>query len=256
MKISVIISAYKAEKYLADAITSVTRQTKRRKMEIDLIVVSDGCIKSWEIAKQYNANGTNILLKENSGVYRAFNTALELVDDDADYITFNGADDVWHPDRLSEVVSQARGRVGLTAFSSYYKTINEEGKVTGSVGKHCPTGHFTYSKQVFDILGGFRDWRCGADTEFFLRARELGTVLFVSPRHLFYYRRHGEQLTQHPDTGKRSKLRKDAQEHVRKMKKQPEEWMFGHAARITAAISEWDGIISETRLDKIKQLPC
>ena len=254
MKISVLISAYKAEKYLAEAIASVIRQTRRRKLEIDLIVVSDGCVESWEIAKKYNASGTNILLKENSGVYRAFNTALELVEDDTDYITFNGADDVWHPDRLSEVVSQSRGRVGLTAFSSYYKTINEDGKVTGSVGKHCPTGHFTYCKKVFDVLGGFKDWRCGADTEFFLRARELGTVLFVSPRHLFYYRRHSEQLTQHPKTGKFSVARKDAQEYVRRMRKQPEGWMFGHAPRVTGAISEWSGLISETRIDKIKHL--
>jgi len=254
MKISVLISAYKAERYLADAITSVTRQTRRRKMTIDLIVVSDGCQGSWEIAKEYNGGGTNILLTENSGVYRAFNTALELIDDDSDLITFNGADDVWHPDRLSEVVSQSRGRVGLTAFSSYYKKINEEGKVTASVGRHCPTGHFTYCKKVFDILGGFKDWRCGADTEFFLRAKELGTVLFVSPRHLFYYRQHSEQLTKHHKTGKRSKARQDAQEYVRRMKKQPEGWMFGHVPRVTAQIKEWDGLISKARMDKIKTL--
>jgi len=94
--ISVIIPAYNAERYLAEAIDSVLRQTLPPKQ---VIVVDDGSTDGTaEVAKRYGAAITFVMQKQ-SGVAPARNHGLRLADQPL--IAFLDADDRYLPDKLA-----------------------------------------------------------------------------------------------------------------------------------------------------------
>lgn len=106
--VSVVIPAYNAEKYLADAIHSVRVQAwSSLGLEPEIIVVDDGSTdRTSDVAKSFSgvrclrqANG-GIAAARNAGVKHARGTLLAFVD----------ADDLWTADKLSLQVGELRGR--------------------------------------------------------------------------------------------------------------------------------------------------
>ena len=98
MKISVIIPAYNAAKYIKRCIVSLLEQTYKN---IEIIVVNDGSDdNTLEMAKQYNII---VLDKENGGVSSARNSGLNKAT--GDYICFVDADDYVEKNYIESVVN-------------------------------------------------------------------------------------------------------------------------------------------------------
>lgn len=95
--VSIIMPAYNAEKYIADAIKSVLAQTYTN---FELIIVNDGSKdKTLEIIKSFKDERIKIIdLKENKGVSNARNLALD--EARGKWIAFSTADDLWKLHRL------------------------------------------------------------------------------------------------------------------------------------------------------------
>jgi glycosyltransferase involved in cell wall biosynthesis len=126
-KISVIIPAYKVEKYIADTIQSVLNQTHQN---FEIIIVDDGSPdRSFEICQQYTDSRVKIIRQENQGVGVARNTGISCAQ--GEYIAFLDGDDIWLPEKLEKHVAhlEQSPRVGLSFSCSAF--IDENGKPLG-----------------------------------------------------------------------------------------------------------------------------
>lgn len=93
-KVSVIIPAFNAEKYIADAVMSVKRQSYGN---VEIIVVDDGSRdESARVAE--SLGGVTCIRKPNGGVSSARNLGVQHAS--GEFIAFLDADDVWHSDKL------------------------------------------------------------------------------------------------------------------------------------------------------------
>lgn len=103
--VSIIMPAYNAEKYIADAIKSVLKQTYPH---FELIIVDDASQdRTVEIVRSFNDERIKLICHEtNKGPGGARNTALEAAR--GRWITVLDADDWYLPNRLEVLVKAAR----------------------------------------------------------------------------------------------------------------------------------------------------
>ncbi|MDQ3100397.1 MAG: glycosyltransferase [Bacteroidota bacterium] len=95
-KISVIIPAYNAERWISDSIVSVLDQLLT---DLELIVINDGSTDSTaEIARRIDDPRLRVIDRLNSGVSEARNAGIDLAT--GEYISFLDADDAMVPDNL------------------------------------------------------------------------------------------------------------------------------------------------------------
>lgn len=105
MKISVIIAAYNAEKYLAETLDSIVSQTIE---DYEVIVVNDGSQdRTMDILKEYAKEYPVLKMidKENGGPSSARNAALDAAQ--GEYVFFLDADDLVEPDTLECLYERA-----------------------------------------------------------------------------------------------------------------------------------------------------
>ncbi len=88
--VSIVVPAYNAEKYIAEAIESVISQTYNN---WELIIINDGSTdKTEEIIRDFEDNRITIFYQKNSGVCSARNRGIAFAK--GEYITFLDADDI------------------------------------------------------------------------------------------------------------------------------------------------------------------
>jgi len=95
-KVTVLMPAYNAERYIADAIRSVLEQTFT---DFELLVVDDGSTDSTsQIISSFQDHRVVLISQQNKGVSAALNLGLSLAR--APYVARFDADDICYPDRL------------------------------------------------------------------------------------------------------------------------------------------------------------
>ncbi len=103
-KVSVIIPAYNAEKYIAETLDSVVNQTYS---DFEVIIVDDGSKDGTvSIIKQYQGKypeKIRLIQKENGGPASARNVGIKVAT--GEYIAFIDADDLWLPRKLEKQIS-------------------------------------------------------------------------------------------------------------------------------------------------------
>jgi peptidoglycan/xylan/chitin deacetylase (PgdA/CDA1 family)/GT2 family glycosyltransferase len=126
LPVSVIIPAYNAEGFLAEAIASVRRQ---RSVPREIIVVDDGSTDGTrELAKSL---GVQLHEQKNCGVSVARNTGVKLAT--SPWIAFLDADDVWEPEKLAlqwTALEIAPSSLMCITGSRYF---NERGELPGGL---------------------------------------------------------------------------------------------------------------------------
>lgn len=94
--VSILIPAYNAEPWVADAIGSALRQTWTEK---EIIVVDDGSVdRTRHVAEQFLSKGVQVVSQSNQGASTARNKAYSLCR--GDYIQWLDADDVLASDKI------------------------------------------------------------------------------------------------------------------------------------------------------------
>src|SRR5207248_3948018 len=113
--VSILIPAYNAERWIADAIRSALAQTWSR---TEIIVVDDGSRdRTLSLAREFASKTVSVVTQENQGASAARNKALSLYQ--GDYIQWLDADDLLGPDKIArqmEVVERCQSK--RTLFSS------------------------------------------------------------------------------------------------------------------------------------------
>jgi|tagenome__1003787_1003787.scaffolds.fasta_scaffold20982467_5 glycosyltransferase involved in cell wall biosynthesis len=204
-RVSVIIPAYNAERYLAETLGSVAAQTYD---DWEVVVGDDGSTDATlEIAESFGVRVKVVRAESNAGPATARNRAV--AHSSGELLALLDADDLWEPDYLEHQVSlfdtsQARyGDVGGVACNArvlgpagffertYADYVGAPSDVTLGLLLH---GNFIFvsalaPRSVVDEAGGFSPNIYGAeDFDLWIRILELGYRIVSTRRPLAIYR--------------------------------------------------------------------
>lgn len=183
-KVSVIIPAYNAMKYLPETLESVLTQTFT---DFEAIIVDDGSsdnILEW--FKTISDSRVRLISQYNQDVSAARNTGI--LNSSGEYIAILDADDIWEPTKLAKQVEflDSNQSVGLVDtwttyidenghFLNKISNQNLEGDVRKILKEKCNTfvasGSSPMIRRVcFDRVGLFDiEMKCSEDTDMWIR---------------------------------------------------------------------------------------
>jgi glycosyltransferase involved in cell wall biosynthesis len=210
--ISVIMPVLNGERYIAEAIDSICRQTYS---DYELLVIDDGSSdRTPEIVSGYAARMDLKYLphEKNQGITRSVNDGLRRAS--GKFIAFLDHDDLWLPDFLQTQVTYLSEHPEVGLVHADFQTIDGAGQVIEhSVAKERnrtrPSGlvfrelfmesmicgnSVLVRKECFDRLGLWDESLRWADYHMWLRIARHYRIDYV-PRVLTAYRQHSSQCT-------------------------------------------------------------
>jgi hypothetical protein len=196
---AVVMAAYRAKRWILTTLESIREQETRDGWTYSLRIGVDGCEET-----------SSLLLAEgephwfsptNVGPYVMRNSLIELEPAEA-YAVFD-ADDVMLPGYLASLLSWMRD--GIAGASRH--NIDPGGVVTSDQRIPYHSGVAVFSDEVWQRLGGYREWPIAADHDFVLRAKALDIGVTRIKQVLYHRRIHPGSLTQDPTSGYRTEIR-------------------------------------------------
>jgi glycosyltransferase involved in cell wall biosynthesis len=190
--VSVVVPAYQAEAYLAEALESALGQDLDG---VEVVVVDDGSIdRTAEIAL---AHGVRVLRRPHRGPAAARNAGLAVAR--GEFVTILDADDLWPADRLSRQVDHLRKHPALGIVLGLTEIFLTPGQPrpahwpVGHVGRPIPAvaGTMLARARVFEIVGGFdEELRRCEDIDWLARVKDAGIQAGAIDHVVLRYRIH------------------------------------------------------------------
>lgn len=138
IKVSFIIAAYNAERYIKESIDSCLAQDYNN---IEICITDDGSTdKTWEIISEYSKNFTNIHIyrfEKNLGKVHAYNNSFEK--SSGHYIAIMSADDICPKDRISksiEILKEENVDFVCGALEIFTENKHNTGSLTPTISHH------------------------------------------------------------------------------------------------------------------------
>jgi peptidoglycan/LPS O-acetylase OafA/YrhL/glycosyltransferase involved in cell wall biosynthesis len=181
-KISVVIPAYNASAWVAEAIESVLAQTVPPH---EIIAVDDGSTDGTrEVLAKYG-DRVKVVTQENQGVAAARNHAARV--SSGDWIAYLDADDVWHPRKLELQSAAILQRPDVGLLGTRAGDVQGVGNAVKQTPRLAPLewtqlavkNHFTASsvmvrRELLELAGGFDTELHGPeDYDLWLRVTEM-----------------------------------------------------------------------------------
>lgn len=181
--VSVVIPAYNAERFLAEAIESVLAQEYE---PIEIIVVDDGSTDGTAAVAQGYAHAVTCVRQPNGGIGAARNRGVEAAS--GELLAFLDADDLWAPGRLRRQV-EALGRDPapdiVLGIAEAFVTPGYAGTFVHEVPPPGPgylAGAMLVRRETFGRVGPFAtDLKVGEFIDWYARATDLGLTTTVIP---------------------------------------------------------------------------
>lgn len=214
-RVTVIMPAFNAAKYISESIASVQQQTMH---DWELIVVDDGSTDNTaEIVSKHAVGDCRIRFyhQDNGKQGKARNLALSHAQ--ADWVAFLDADDLWLPDKLSRQleISKLHPEVDLifTGGESFNKDLGEIEEVKLSryglldrdeiyaailKGYSLPVLSVLVKRSWVKKVGGFGEdlpMQNAEDYQLWLKLADAGIKMYGLNERLFSYRIHSQQTT-------------------------------------------------------------
>ena len=125
-KVSIILTSYNHEKYIAAAIESVLKQTFS---DFELLIFDDGSTdNSHEIIKSFTDSRIKLFLnKENTGAVQMLQAGVKI--SSGEFIAIHHSDDIWEPDKLEKQVKFLEKNPEYIACFTQVKFIDEHGEI-------------------------------------------------------------------------------------------------------------------------------
>jgi glycosyltransferase involved in cell wall biosynthesis len=207
--VSILIPAFNAQEFIADALESAVRQTWPRK---EIIVVDDGSgDQTLAIARRYAARRVSVVTQANQGAAAARNRALSICQ--GDYIQWLDADDLLAPAKIAGQMDELeRGASRRTLLSSAWAWfMYRPGKadfvptplwcdlspvewLLRKMGQnlHMQTATWLVSRELTEAAGPWNTQLLGDDDgEYFCRVLLASQGTRFSPQAKVFYRRPG-----------------------------------------------------------------
>ncbi|TGM60693.1 glycosyltransferase family 2 protein [Leptospira vanthielii] len=207
MEVSIIVTAYNYEKYLAECIESCINQVNT-KLRYEVIVVDDGSQdKTDSILENLNSPILRKFRIPNSGIEIASNFGFEKAE--GKYVVRVDADDKLAPNFLSSIEPYLSDSYGFI-YSNYFQ-IDSDGVILNQVGlpdfdenEIIGRGDFlatgtVYQKEILSRVGYYptKEKNTGLENfELILNLLRQGVKGFLVSECLFYYRRHSANLSE------------------------------------------------------------
>ena len=210
--VTVLIPAFNAERYLEEALLSVSKQTWPC---LEIVVVDDGSTDTTPArldAWCYREPRLRVLRQANAGVSAALNAGIAIAR--GEFIARMDADDVMLPHRIERQIAFLEANPQLGFCASQMQMMNGDGRVFG-VYRPKPTSleeldaqleqqepivfthpTVTYRTELVKCLGGYRPaFEPCEDMELFGRMILAGQPGLVVPEVLMRYRVHGSSIS-------------------------------------------------------------
>lgn len=197
-RVSIIIPAFNAARYLPDAIASIRRQ---HYAPLEVIVVDDGSTDDTEqVVSQWP--DVRYIRQENAGVSKARNAGIEAAS--GDLLAFLDADDLWTPDHLALLLPPLLADVNLRFVwgkSKWVRCVDDAAGLRELEVEHESYPLFfvmtgLYRRVAFAEAGLFDETlRLGEDLAWFAAARQKQISNLQIPQNVCIYRRHLGSLT-------------------------------------------------------------
>lgn len=194
--VSCIVPVFNGERYLAEALDSILKQSYK---PLEIIVADDGSTDGTrEVVQRYDTR-VRYLLQSNAGPVVARNLGLGAAT--GEFVAFLDADDLWHAEKLARQMARFDARPELDVCVAHVQNFwipelreEEERLRDNRVSKPLP-GYSTVTllarRSLFEAVGPFNAaLRHGDSTDWFLRAAEHGAVIELLPDVLSYRRLH------------------------------------------------------------------
>jgi glycosyltransferase involved in cell wall biosynthesis len=199
--ISCIVPVLNGERYLEEALDSILAQTYR---PLEVIVVDDGSTDGTARVVAGYGGRVAYLFQPNAGPAAARNLGLGAAR--GEFVAFLDADDLWHPEKLARQMARFEARPELDLCVTHARNfrvpeLSDEDERCRDPryrrpwrGYACQT--LLARRNAFDTVGRFDDGlRLGEDIDWFIRAREQGTVIELLADVLTFRRLHPSNLT-------------------------------------------------------------
>lgn len=239
MQVTILMSTYNAEKYIAETIESILNQTYK---DFELLISEDGSTdNTLNIIKKYAEKDKRIKIfaHENMGASHSYNRAMELIENE--WIARMDADDIMMPNRIERQVAFIQENPDLAVASSFVYNIDENGKIIAkyespltnreivadrvkrnhAIGFHHPA--VIMRKSVVQEVGGYRQafWPT-EDLDLWNRITERGYIVLVQPEYLLKYRIHSTSASISKSKTQAQKIRWVEECIVKRRNGQPE----------------------------------
>jgi hypothetical protein len=206
--VSVVMSVYNGQAFLAEAIESVLGQTYR---DFEFVIIDDGSTDNTpDILAEYASRDARIRIHRHANKGRAESLNIGVSVAKGEYIARMDADDIALPDRLQEQMRfmASHPEVGLvggameliTADGRVFKTVRyplEDSAIRSVILEYSPFAHPTVivRKEVVLASGGYRKALLDADDyDLWLRMSER-TQLANLEKCVLRYRVHPDQVS-------------------------------------------------------------
>jgi glycosyltransferase involved in cell wall biosynthesis len=205
--ISIIIPAFNAEKYIAEAVESALSQTYKN---FEIIVVNDGSTDSTKSVLSEYSSQITIIDITNGGVSVARNTGILTAK--GQYIALLDSDDLWHPEKLEFQVDYLKRNPEVVMISGGREKFSETDEIrvkkSACVMENVILSHHDIlrrnpihcssvliQKHIFSRSGLFDPRSKGAeDEDLWARIASIGRVSYSNDP-LSWLRVHGQNTT-------------------------------------------------------------
>lgn len=210
--ISVVIPAYNAERYLMDALKSVSAQTHDA---LEIVVVDDGSRDDTaRLLEQYATQEPRLVVirQDNAGISAALNNGIKAAT--GAFIARMDADDLMLPDRLARQLACLEDQPTLGFCASAITFLDAQGRERGGYtppiqsledltfmigrGRSFSFTHPTvmYRRAALEAVGPYdRRFEPCEDLELWLRMIDAGHPGIALPARLLKYRLHGNSIS-------------------------------------------------------------
>ena len=203
--LSVVLSTYNDEKYIAEAIQSILDQTYPY---FEFIIVNDGSTDSTlNIIKSFKDDRIVLIDKPNTGLIDSLNTGVRAAK--YDWIARMDGDDIAEPYRFEEQVKAIKRDIVLV--SSQCSIIDSDGISIGTtrfltsrigimlskVLEFPLIVHpvVLFKKKTFEVVGGYdKNMYVAEDYDLWCKISSLGNV-YICTKRLLRLRKHGSNIS-------------------------------------------------------------
>jgi len=210
-KVSIIMPAFNAKDTIGEAIASALNGTHPN---LEILVIDDGSTDATEnTVTDITAKDQRIKYYKkptNLGAYKSRNLMIEAAT--GQFIAFLDSDDTWEPNKLEECLKMLKQHPEIKSVGHALRYLDKRGNKVGYIPTY-PTNQeelqevqengelpwvfptaLVLKREALLGIGGFVDWKVGADTEFIARLAQKHGML-ATKMALGNYRVLGNSLT-------------------------------------------------------------
>lgn len=213
--VSVILTCYNQEKYLAEALDSVLNQTYPN---WECIILNDGSTDgSEEVAKRYASKDKRFIYvyQNNQGVVAARNNAIKI--SKGDYILPLDGDDMISSDYIKLATDVLDNNKDVILVSCNVERFGKESgflplpdlNIRNILRSGCCVSSSMYRREMYESVGGYKEYMSEGweDWEFFISLLETGGKVYKLNQILFFYRILQNSRDRKIDTDRNNRLK-------------------------------------------------